>query len=466
MQKIVIKNFGPIEDAEIDIKKILVLIGEQASGKSTIAKLIYFFQSLRDDLFRQIFDATEDIHESKTQFDIATQFAFSIKEKFLDWFGSKVVVPSFELTYYFDTKKKKFVELSVKKSKLYVVLSKGFFDTLFLDDAKAIQNQLDAVRKESSFWRKLFSSESPLNKKLLSNVNTILGIHQESQLYIVAGRSATVNYSELFEKQFFSTILNNISENQKNRITSIDDILMYNFISRVIELKREYNLPVFEPIDYWGDGSDSSAILKKTSEKNVAILKGEYSIENKIEQIRLSNSTQVITLAEASSGQQESLRILLDTLDIIRKTNQSKALRIIEEPEAHLFPVAQKHLVELLALMVNQNEYNQLIITTHSPYILSVFNNLLFAQRVVSKNQTVKKEVANVIDKDFWLNASDFAAYSLSNKALGSEQKYCEAIFDEATGLIAQNYLDTVSEMLSGEFSKLYSIHAKTFARK
>ena len=46
MQKIVIKNFGPIEDAEIDIKKILVLIGEQASGKSTIAKLIYFLNYL------------------------------------------------------------------------------------------------------------------------------------------------------------------------------------------------------------------------------------------------------------------------------------------------------------------------------------------------------------------------------------------------------------------------------------
>ncbi|WP_241993488.1 AAA family ATPase [Trichormus variabilis] len=41
MQKIIIKNFGAIQNAEIEVKKILVLIGEQASGKSTIAKLIY-----------------------------------------------------------------------------------------------------------------------------------------------------------------------------------------------------------------------------------------------------------------------------------------------------------------------------------------------------------------------------------------------------------------------------------------
>ena len=50
MQKIIIKNFGPVQDAEIEIKKVLVLIGEQASGKSTIAKLIYFFKGLSNYL--------------------------------------------------------------------------------------------------------------------------------------------------------------------------------------------------------------------------------------------------------------------------------------------------------------------------------------------------------------------------------------------------------------------------------
>ena len=42
MQKIIIKNFRQISYAEIEIKDFLFLIGEQASGKSTIAKLIYF----------------------------------------------------------------------------------------------------------------------------------------------------------------------------------------------------------------------------------------------------------------------------------------------------------------------------------------------------------------------------------------------------------------------------------------
>ena len=103
---------------------------------------------------------------------------------------------------------------------------------------------------------------------------------------------------------------------------------------------------------------------------------------------------------------------------------------------------------------------------THSPYILSVFNNLLFAKRVVEKNPSAQSEVSEIIPEDYWLNAAEFSAYSLGNQFLDEEANYCESIFDSNTGLIAQNYLDTVSEMMGGEFNELYSIHARTFKRK
>ncbi|MBO9201147.1 MULTISPECIES: AAA family ATPase [Niastella] len=45
MEKLRIRNFGPIEDADIDLKRINVFIGPQASGKSTIAKVISAFRS-------------------------------------------------------------------------------------------------------------------------------------------------------------------------------------------------------------------------------------------------------------------------------------------------------------------------------------------------------------------------------------------------------------------------------------
>lgn len=45
MEKILIKNFDPIEEVSIqDIRKITVFIGESGSGKSTIMKVVSLFR--------------------------------------------------------------------------------------------------------------------------------------------------------------------------------------------------------------------------------------------------------------------------------------------------------------------------------------------------------------------------------------------------------------------------------------
>lgn len=43
MKKLYIRNFGPVKDAEIEVKRFNMFIGEQSVGKSTIAKLITIF---------------------------------------------------------------------------------------------------------------------------------------------------------------------------------------------------------------------------------------------------------------------------------------------------------------------------------------------------------------------------------------------------------------------------------------
>ena len=47
MQKVIIKHLGPIKELEMEIKDFNLLIGEQATGKSTVAKAIYFFRSIK-----------------------------------------------------------------------------------------------------------------------------------------------------------------------------------------------------------------------------------------------------------------------------------------------------------------------------------------------------------------------------------------------------------------------------------
>ena len=309
---------------------------------------------------------------------------------------------------------------------------------------------------------------------LSDELNDLFSYYPVDSLYIIAGRSATVSYSELFEKYLFAYVQSRLEKNRniasQFKLQTVDEILMLKFIEKITDNKNKNNeayLSGWDSVykkykirDIEGDEQINRNLVK---DKTFEILKGEYTNDNSEERIVLKTQ-ESINLRNASSGQQEVIRILQDIFLVIFK--QLKVLRIVEEPEAHLFPVAQKNLIELLALMVNQNDDNQLIITTHSPYILSVFNNLLFAQRVVDKNPSAEAEVAELIPKEFWLKAKDFSAYSLGNSFIKEEHEYCESIFNQQTGAIKQNYLDEVSEMLGGDFNTLYSIYTKSSGRR
>src|SRR5690606_12690262 len=45
MENLIIKNFGPIINAQIELKPINIFIGTTSSGKSTVAKLATIFKS-------------------------------------------------------------------------------------------------------------------------------------------------------------------------------------------------------------------------------------------------------------------------------------------------------------------------------------------------------------------------------------------------------------------------------------
>lgn len=72
MERLKIKNFGPITDLDIDLKKINVFIGEQGVGKGTIAKLI--------SCLRDIFLCTIILEDGNTEKALTTFKTFGIHE--------------------------------------------------------------------------------------------------------------------------------------------------------------------------------------------------------------------------------------------------------------------------------------------------------------------------------------------------------------------------------------------------
>lgn len=126
----------------------------------------------------------------------------------------------------------------------------------------------------------------------------------------------------------------------------------------------------------------------------------------------------------------------------------SRPLIYLEEPEANIFPKTQYSLVKLFAWLTADPVLDfSFAITTHSPYILSSFNNLIEAGQAAHNNPKLRSKIAKIVPEKYWIKGGDFAAYSIEDGKLKS-------ILNES-GFVEANYLDQVSEAIGDEFDKL-----------
>src|SRR5699024_1364275 len=89
MHRLTINQLGPIQHCKLDIRGTTILTGYQASGKSTIAKAVYFLRSLKEDLLQLILRReTEDAAVLLLHLDLTTDFEMIVRNKFLNTVGS------------------------------------------------------------------------------------------------------------------------------------------------------------------------------------------------------------------------------------------------------------------------------------------------------------------------------------------------------------------------------------------
>jgi hypothetical protein len=124
----------------------------------------------------------------------------------------------------------------------------------------------------------------------------------------------------------------------------------------------------------------------------------------------------------------------------------------VEEPEAHLFPDAQEQISRLVSLLRhNAAQEVKFVITTHSPYMLAAFNNLIKADNIVRQKPGLKDAVCKEIPESMHINIERFSAYSLKDGR-------AENIIDKETNLIDANTIDGVSESIMETFNALQDI--------
>ena len=422
MQRLIIKNFGPIKNCDIDVKDFLVLTGPQASGKSTVAKSVFFFNYLKDILFQHVIKTNQRKSLFETR-SLKESFVFEVRNAFVQSFGENVGNTDTSIKFVYDNGR--FVEVTFNESNSGELIVVPKLDN---ELSKAIE-MLDNEIKENGI-----KNADDIRKNIYSDIFK----NDMEILYIPAGRSLLT---------LLSAQIGYLYSVMDDRQKSTMDYCTQNYLERVLQIKSYFDRGPSQLLkkELNNNSNIDEAILKMAIAKIKEILKGEYKNSDGEELLKLSDS-EFIKLNYASSGQQEA--VWITNMLFYYMLGNMKTYFIIEEPESHLFPEAQKAITELISIA--KNDKNKVLITTHSPYILGSINNLLYADKIgKSKN---KEMVEELVSPHMWLSHSVMGAYYLANGVL-------ENILDEEYQDINHDVIDGVSSVINETYEKLTDLN-------
>ena len=404
MHRLIIHKLGPVDDCDITCTQFMTFTGFQASGKSTITKAIFYFRTMKDDIYE--IAKEQALRKQSAQITSGTtnlkkMFLDKLREKFLRLFGSSWGMNNdMRLKYYFT--EQCYVELSLHDQTAYPTPNYIWID---------ISPALEAFLKSH-------------NHKLAANALGIPELQEErfkaeySVVYIPAGRSMLTLLS-----QQLNYIYTTMEASQRRTL----DYCTQDYIERILRIKAEFT-----------DGLEGIFAYESTRNKipkeimHMAlhlidkVLRGRYKFNSGEERIELQND-RYVKINFASSGQQESVWIL--NLICYYLAKGSPVLFMIEEPESHLFPESQKYM-------------------THSPYVLGTLNNLLYAAQTAAPQ---REKVAAVISPLLWLPPETFDAWFVQEAGV-------QNCMDREMNLIQNERIDEISQVINREFDALFAL--------
>ena len=436
-----IRDFCGIKDASIDLAPINLFIGPQATGKSVAAKLVYFF--------REAISGLRTFALAQTEWK-QVQHAWSLR--LLSYFGvGGIGQKAFSLSYTKGTHsltiRRKLgtnasLELDVDEfyQALYEqLLSKVQSDNPSVDSSIEAPVQLDSM----AVLRRTFHAASDLE----------LGISAAyEQFFIPAARASLA----LLPTQ----ILGQIADREDidvwmikfaNLLGSTRNLLKGSGFYHGVEATR-----MLSP--------NANVVLTEIREDIEALLRAKVEYIGDVERLRLSDD-RIIPLQRGSSGQQEALPLLLTLGRFITYLHSEGRSVFIEEPEAHLWPGAQKKIVYLLARMYLRNVGRvQIVLTSHSPYVLNVLNNLLEAGRRYANLEaeprtkanrlalaTRKRRLHSIVPSTVALPPGSVAAWQFTDQGV-------TPLLNNEHGLIGADLLDAVSDELDEAWDRLQEV--------
>ena len=426
MHRLIINKLGPIEHCELDCKKFMTFTGFQASGKSTIAKAIFFFRTVKDDIYSIAENNALNSVSDASSSTLKNQLIEYLREKFLRVFGSSWAMDmSMYIEYQYTDEI--FIKIMLDKNSNYPTPNYVWVE---------LSKPLQAFLKNNSLTLTATALGVPekQQKDFLKVLHDVFD-DEYQVVYIPAGRSMLTMLS-----QQLSYIYATMKDTQKRML----DYCTQDYIERILRLKSEYTDGYTGIVAYHGiENGISKGLVNTLLEFMLKILKGTYRYNDGEERIYI-NDSQYVKMNFASSGQQESVWIL--NLIFYYIVRSEPVLFIIEEPESNLFPESQKYITELISLA---NHYNHaVILTTHSPYVLGTLNNLLYANQL---DPAAHCQASRIIPDNLWLDYEDFDAWFLKHGSI-------ENCMDDELHMIQNEKIDEISKTINSDFDQLLEL--------
>ena len=410
MQHLIIKNIGPIEQAELELNKINIFMGPQSSGKSTIAKIISFCLWVEKNvcLFRNIINVKhefkktlEDYHQLHGYFGDNSYICYLSEYVKIEYADNKVSLLTEE----------KVEALNYQRSKIiYVPAERNLIALPYWTTFKLSDNNLRSYASDWGFVRSLFKKEEPLDIKPLG-VSYYYDEDEQKDYVALSNDEKVITLADSSSGIQTSTSLFLLHKVYCQYREKLSEVTSYNDI---VTLEKVYN-----KLHYSGISISSSPILESEFE----LYKGKA--------------------LSIKPGTKDEVKKILDNYTEIQYIQS-----IIEEPELNLFPDTQQALIyELMADAVVSD--NRMVMSTHSPYVLFALNNCVMGG-LVGKN-IPEDERKDFPSFESWIDPSLVSVYEIHDGTI-------KCIQDEE-GIIEDNYLNQAYKKNSDEYISLLNYY-------
>ena len=390
MKHLVIRHFGPIKEVDMDLRRVNIIIGPQSSGKSTILKIACFC----DWMERQIELTQNPDKYCDSNFFIENLIGFHKLEGYLQ--------QETYIRYENDAVSFDYSEKNKKCTFKWNEAKRWKYKRTKIAYIPAERNLVAAI---------------PNWYQVNMNKDNILDFMKEWEF----ARKAFLKGEQILDlpvKYEYNAY------NQGDRIK--------------LENGKELDLTV------------ASSGLQALTPLYVMLryLTSEYYKEahTNVEQDMLRQNLHEVVAKECAGLTKGEQQNIIDTILTPHHTDL-----FVEEPEAHIFPSTQKSFVYSLVEMLNGNVQHTCFLATHSPYILTAFNNIILAGETMAMSKEKADKVSVIMPKRQTLCYDEVAAFEMSNGRNHS-------IMDEDFRLISADAIDAASQEISNDFDYLLDI--------